>query len=86
MYQAYEFYKDYEYDIPRFLTILSFINNNHVNIRDIADILREAKNIHGLQIQISILKHEIEKLKQIKINYSLRPLEPLGPLPRYYNW
>ena len=86
MYQAYEFYKDYEYDIPRFLTILSFIKNNHVNIHNIADILREAKNILGLQLHISILKYEIEELKQTKNDYSLRPLQPLKPLPKYYNW
>jgi hypothetical protein len=33
---------------------------------------------------------EIERLKQTKIAYSLRrplqPIQPLGPLPRYYNW
>ena len=86
MYQAYEFYKDYEYDIPRFLTILSFIKNNHVNINSIADILREAKTILGLQLHISILKYEIEELKQTKNGFSLRPLQPLKPLPKYYNW
>ena len=92
MYQAYEFYKDYEYDIPRFLTILSFINNNHVNIHNIADILKEAKNILTLRLQPSIIKYEIAELKQIKNSYLLNqhtmknPFPPLGPLPRYYNW
>jgi transposase len=43
MYEAYEFYKDYEYDIPRLLTINNFIKNNHVNIHNIIDILKEAK-------------------------------------------
>ena len=40
----------------------------------------------------SNLKTEIEKLKQMKNNYTLnrntnyqQPV-PLGPLPRYYNW
>jgi transposase len=66
MYQAYEFYKDFQYEIPRLLTINNFINNNHVNINDIADILRNAKNILGLQLQISILKYEIECLQQTK--------------------
>ena len=91
MYQAYEFYKDYEYDIPRFLTILSFIRNNHVNIRDIADILKEAKNILTLRLQPSIIKYEIAELKQIKNSYLLNQNSkhqriPFGPLPRYYNW
>ena len=68
MYQAYEFYKDYEYEIPRFLIINSFMKNDHVNIHNITDILKEAKNILGLQVQISILKYEIECLQQTKNN------------------
>ena len=43
MYQCYEFYKDYEYEIPRFLTINNFIKNNHVNIHNIVDILKKLK-------------------------------------------
>lgn len=54
MYQYYEFYKDYEHDIPRLLTINNFIKNNHVNIHNIVDILRKAKNIHDLELWISI--------------------------------
>src|SRR5688500_5648516 len=30
MYEAYEFYNDYEHDIPGFLSIRNFIKNNHV--------------------------------------------------------
>lgn len=91
MYQCYGFYKDYEYDIPRLLTINNFIKNNHVNIRNIADLLKEAKNILNLRVQLSIIKYEIAELKQIKNNYLLNhnskhQLPPLGPLPRYYNW
>jgi transposase len=91
MYQCYEFYKDYEYDIPRLLTINNFIKNNHVNIRNIADLLKEAKNILNLRLQLSIIKYEIAELKQIKNNYLLNQnskhqLPSLGPLPRYYNW
>ena len=45
------------------------MKNNHVNnIHNITDILREAKNILGLQVQISILKYEIECLQQTKNN------------------
>ncbi|HEX2406318.1 MAG TPA: hypothetical protein VHJ38_03830 [Nitrososphaeraceae archaeon] len=91
MYQCYEFYKDYENEIPRFLTINNFIKNNHVNIHNIVDILREAKNIHDLELRISILKYEIAELKQIKNNYLLNQnskhqLPHLGHLPKYYNW
>ena len=46
----------------------NFIKNNHVNIHNIVDILRNAKNIHGLEVQISILKYEIKRLQKIKDN------------------
>ncbi|MDW3627095.1 MAG: helix-turn-helix domain-containing protein [Nitrososphaeraceae archaeon] len=68
MYQCYEFYKDYVNEIPRFLTINNFIKNNHVSIHNIVDILREAKNIHDLELRISILKYEIVRLQKIKDN------------------
>jgi hypothetical protein len=91
MYEAYEFYKDFQYEIPRLLTINNFINNNHINIRDIADILKEAKNILTLRLQPSIIKYEIAELKQIKNSYLLNQNSkhqriPLEPLPKYYNW
>lgn len=63
-----EFYKDYEHDIPRLLTINNFIKNNHVSIHNIVDILRKAKNIHDLELGISILKYEIVRLQKIKDN------------------
>jgi hypothetical protein len=92
MYEAYEFYKDYQSDMPRLLSICNFTKNNHVNIHNIADIMKEAKNILNLEVRISILKYEIAELKQIKNNYLLnkntnhQQLPPLGPLPKYYNW
>jgi hypothetical protein len=91
MYEAYEFYKDYQSDIPRLLSICNFIKNNHVNIHNIADILKEAKNILNLRVQPSMIKYEIAELKQIKNNYLLNQnskhqLPHLGPLPKYYNW
>ena len=69
MYEAYEFYNDYEHDIPGLLYIRNFIKINHVHTNKIANILRDAKNILGLQGHISILKDEITELKQIKNNY-----------------
>ena len=72
MYQAYEFYEDYEYEIPRFLIINNFMKNNHVNnLHNITDILKEAKNILNLRVQLSIIKYEIAESKQIKNNYLL---------------
>jgi hypothetical protein len=85
MYEYYEFYKVFQYDIPRLLSINNFFKKNNININNIANILKYAKSISGLQLQHSILKYGIEKLKQTKNGYSLRPLQPLGPLPRYYN-
>ena len=66
--QGYEFFQEFEYNIPGFLTIGSFIKSNHVHTNEIAGILKHAKDIISLQLQISTLKREIEKLKQIKNN------------------
>ncbi len=66
--QGYEFFQEFEYDIPGFLSIGNFIKNNHVQTNKIADILRHAKNILGLQLQISILKYDIENLQKTKNN------------------
>jgi hypothetical protein len=68
MYSAYEFYKDWESEISKFLIINTFIKNNHVNINNIVDVLRNAKNLLGLQVKYSILKYEIECLQQTKNN------------------
>ncbi|MGH9980717.1 MAG: hypothetical protein ACRD6U_04080 [Nitrososphaeraceae archaeon] len=89
MYECYEFYQDYEYDIPRLLSINNFIKKNNIQGKDIATVLKEAKDILHLQSYRSEIKNEIEKLKQTKNNYSLnqntmknlQPV-PLGPLPR----
>jgi hypothetical protein len=86
MHDAYDFYQVFQFEIPRLLIINNFIQNNHLNINNIATILKEAKNILGLQLHVSILKHEIEELKETKNGYSLTPLQPQGPLPRYHNW
>ena len=90
--QGYEFYQDFEYDIPGFLSIRNFIKNNHVHTNKIADILKQAKDILGLQLHISILKYEIEKLKQTKNNlqysqdkYALETLSEINwNYPKYH--
>ena len=91
MYEAYEFYNDYEHEIPGFLSIRNFIKNNHVHINKIADILRQAKDTIGLQVHISILKYEIEnlqktknKLQYFKNNYLLEKLPEIDwNYPKY---
>jgi hypothetical protein len=74
------------------VSICNFIKNNHVNIHNITDILKEAKNILNLEVRISILKYEIAELKQIKNNSLLnqntnsQPLLPLGLPEHYYRY
>ena len=89
MEDCYEFYKEHSYDIPRFLSIDTFMKRNNISGNDVVNVLREANDVINLKQIISNLKAEIEKLKQTKIDYSLRPfqpIQPLGPLPRYYYW
>ena len=65
------------------------MKRNNVSSRDILNVLRTANDVNNLNQIHSNLKTEIEKLKQHKNNYSLKPLLPLG-LPahyyRYYNY
>ena len=91
MYECFKFYHVFQNEIPRFLVINKFIKENNINIHNIATILKIAKDILGLQLHISILKYEIEELKQTKNNdlvnqnskHQLPPLPPLEPLPKY---
>ena len=93
MYECYEFYQIFQYQIPELLAIGSFIRKNQVDIRNISSILKEAKDVSHLQSYRSEIKNEIEKLKQTRNNYPLNQhtmrnyqLPPLGPLPGYYKW
>ena len=92
MYECYEFYQVFQYQIPELLAIASFIRKNTVDTRNISRILKEATDVYHLQSYRAEIKNEIERLKQTKNNYVLnqntnyqQPV-PLGPLPRYYNW
>ena len=69
------------------------MKRNNIDGKDIVNVLRTANDVINLNQKLLNLKAEIEKLKQIKNNYSLNQntmrnhqLPPLGPLPRYYNW
>jgi hypothetical protein len=86
MYECYEFYLECRNDLPTLLSINNFIKRNNAYGKDIANVLVQAKTIANLQLHLTIIKNEIARLKQTKIDYSLRPLQPIGPLPRYYNW
>jgi hypothetical protein len=88
---GYEFFQEFEYNISEFLSIGNFIKNNRVQTNKIADILRHAKNILGLQLQISILKYDIENLQKTKYNlqhsqdnYALKTVSDLNwNYPKY---
>ncbi len=83
MYECYEFYQVFQYELPQLLTISSFIKRNNIEIEKITALLKNVKNILNLQSYHYNLKNEIEQLKQLHIDYSLRILPPLQPLPRY---
>ena len=93
MYECYEFYQVFQSQVPDILAIGSFIRENNVDTRNISRILKEATDVYHLQTYRAEIKNEIERLKQMKNNYTLnqnttnyqQPV-PLGPLPRYYNW
>jgi hypothetical protein len=65
------------------------LERNDIYGKDIVNVLRTANDVINLNQTILNLRGEIEKLKQMKNNYSLnqnmQPV-PLGPLPRYYYW
>ena len=93
MEECYDFFQMCQYDIPTILSINNFIKKNNIPGKDIANVLRKANGVINLNQTILNLKGEIERLKQMKNNYTLnqntmknlQPV-PLGPLPRYYNW
>ena len=88
MYDCYEFYQTFQYQIPELLAISTFIRQNQVDITNISSILKDAKDIFHLQSYRLEIKNEIERLKQIKNNqqYSQNNLYyPLKPLPKI-NW
>ena len=93
MEECYDFFEMCQYNIPTLLSINNFIKKNNIQGQDIANVLRKANDVINLNQTILNLKGEIEKLKQMKNNYSLNQntmkihyLPPLGPLSRYYNW
>jgi hypothetical protein len=90
MFEAFKFYQDHSYDIPRFLSINTFMKRNNISGSDVVNVLREANDVINLNQIHANLKAEIEQLKQTKNNYSLNQntnyqpeLLPLG-LPEYY--
>src|SRR5215204_1263886 len=90
MEDCFEFYKEHSNDIPRFLSINTFMKRNNISGNDVVNVLRAANDVNNLNQTHSNLKAEIEGLKQTKNNYLLNQntnylsqLLPLG-LPKYY--
>ena len=85
MYECYEFYQIFQFQIPELLSICSFIRKNEGDIRNIANVLKEAKDVYYLQSYRAQIKNEIERLKQMNNNYlqnqntNYQQPVPLGP-------
>ena len=89
MFEAFEFYKEYSYDVPMLLSINNFMKRNSMFGNDIVHVLRTTQDVINLNQMYSKIKNEIEKLKQMKNNlqYSHNNyLPPLKPLPKPINW
>ena len=88
MFESFEFYQEFSYDIPTFLSINNFIKRNNISGNNIANVLKTANDVINLNQIISNLNTEIKRLEEMKNNYLLnqnthRPqLLPLG-LPKY---
>ena len=83
MYECYEFYQDYQYDIPTLLSINNFIKRNNISGNNILDVLRIIKNIINLNRSYSNLKKEKNNLeqKQMSLLYYSHSRCCLQPLP-----
>lgn len=89
MEDCYEFFQECQYDIPTLLSINNFMKRNNVYGKDIANILRTAKDVINLNQMYSNIKNEIEKSRQLKNNLQYSQnyyLPPLRPLPNRTNW
>ncbi len=71
MEECYDFFQMCQYDIPTILSINNFIKKNNIQGKDIANVLRKANGVINLNQTILNLKGEIERLKQMKNNYTL---------------
>lgn len=69
--ECYDLYTEYKYEIPNLLSIGTFMKRNNVAGNNIANVLNKANDVINLNQIYSNLKIEIEKLKQMKNNYSL---------------
>lgn len=81
--ELYHLYVDNEYHLNYLFKIYYFLLRNQVDFKNIENVLRIAYDITKLYQTRSNLKTEIEKLEQIKKEYSFQILPPIQPLPKY---
>jgi len=83
MFESYEFYKDYQYDIPTFLSINNFIKRNNISGKDIVNVLRKANDVNNLNQTFSNLKADINRLEgqRMSLSYYYNSGNGLQPLP-----
>ena len=85
MYECYEFYQIFQFQILELLSICNFIRKNEGDIRNIANVLKEAKDVYYSHSYRAQIKNEIERLKQMNNNYlqnqntNYQQPVPLGP-------
>ena len=81
MYECFEFYEVWQYDLPSLLSISTFMKRNNVSGINILNVLRTTNDILNL-------REEIERLKQMKNNQNTnyQPLPPLGLPEHYYHY
>jgi hypothetical protein len=83
MYECFEFYEVWQYDLPSLLSISNFMKRNNVSGNNILNVLRTVIDVYALNQAYYNLKIEIKDLEQ-KRNYLLySPSSPysLQPLP-----
>jgi hypothetical protein len=93
-FDCYEFYEVWQYDLPSFLSISSFIKRNNVSIREFQNVLRTANDVITLNQTYSNLKIETKYIEQKKTYlldyspspYSLQPLPLNKPNYNYYGY
>ena len=68
MFESFEFYQLYSYDIPTLLSIVTFIKRNNIFGSNIVNVLRTANDVVNLNQTYSNLKTEINRLEQKKMS------------------
>ena len=85
MEDCYQFSKQHSYEIPTFLLIKNFIERNNVSGKEILHVLKSVTDVIHLRV-------EIERLQNMKNNYSLKqntnyvPLRQLGLPEHHYSY